>query len=169
MDRKEQIEQEELERLEWSAGVFDDDLEYDDFEEMEEKEETEEQKQKNKAIDQVISGKHLNYLKSVLIAQLLLEANDELKGSKAFRQNIKYQVGKTNKLLEEVYQEGFNTVYYNNPEFCTNVLNKLDGLFDKIKTATIDELVMIDALIDQYYKDQDTINEEQKVEFTKID
>ena len=120
-------------------------------------------------IDEAISDKHLNYLKSVLIAQLLLEANDELVGSKAFRQNIKYQVGKTNKLLEQVYQEGFNTVYYNNPEFCTNVLNKLDGLFNKIKTATIDELVMIDALIDQYYKDQDTINKDQKVEFTKID
>lgn len=150
MDRKEQIEQLELMKEEQKAGVP-------------------EAQTIDEAISEAISDKHLNYLKSVLIAQLLLEANDELKGSKAFRQNIKYQVGKTNKLLEEVYQEGFNTVYYNNPEFCTNVLNKLDGLFDKIKTATIDELIMIDALIDQYYKDQDTINEEQKVEFTKID
>ena len=150
MDRKEQLEQLELMKEEQKAGVP-------------------EAQTIDEAISEAISDKHLNYLKSVLIAQLLLEANDELKGSKAFRQNIKYQVGKTNKLLEEVYQEGFNTVYYNNPEFCTNVLNKLDGLFDKIKTATIDELVMIDALIDQYYKDQDTINEEQKVEFTKID
>ena len=150
MDRKEQIEQLELMKEEQKAGVP-------------------EAQTIDEAISEAISDKHLNYLKSVLIAQLLLEANDELKGSKAFRQNIKYQVGKTNKLLEEVYQEGFNTVYYNNPEFCTNVLNKLDGLFDKIKTASIDELVIIDALIDQYYKDQDTINEEQKVEFTKID
>jgi len=150
VDRKEQLEQLELMKEEQKAGVP-------------------EAQTIDEAISEAISDKHLNYLKSVLIAQLLLEANDELKGSKAFRQNIKYQVGKTNKLLEEVYQEGFNTVYYNNPEFCTNVLNKLDGLFDKIKTATIDELVMIDALIDQYYKDQDTINEEQKVEFTKID
>ncbi len=147
MDRKEQIEQLELMKEEQRAGVL----------------------EAQETTSEVISDKHLNYLKSVLIAQLLLEANDELKGSKAFRQNIKYQVGKTNKLLEEVYQEGFNVVYYNNPEFCTNVLNKLDGLFNKIKTATIDELVMIDALIDQYYTNQDTINKEQEVEFTKID
>ena len=120
-------------------------------------------------IDQTISDKHLNYLKSVLIAQLLLEANDELKGSKAFRQNIKYQVGKTNKLLEEVYQEGFNTVYHNNPEMCINVLNKIDGLIHKIKTATIDELVMIDALVDQYFNNKEEINETQTAEFTKID
>ena len=120
-------------------------------------------------IDQTISDKHLNYLKSVLIAQLLLEANDELKGSKAFRQNIKYQVGKTNKLLEEVYQEGFNTVYHNNPEMCINVLNKIDGLIHKIKTATIDELVMIDALVDKYFENKDEINETQTAEFTKIE
>ena len=120
-------------------------------------------------INQTISDKHLNYLKSVLIAQLLLEANDELKGSKAFRQNIKYQVGKTNKLLEEVYQEGFNTVYHNNPEMCINVLNKIDGLIHKIKTATIDELVMIDALVDKYFENKDEINETQTAEFTKIE
>ena len=143
MDREEQIEQQELERLERNAGVYDD-------------------------IDP-ISDKHLNYLKCVLISQLLLEANDELKGSKAFKQNVKYQVGKTNQILEQVYQEGFNTVYHNNPEMCINVLNKIDGLIHKIKTATIDELVMIDALVDQYFNNKEEINETQTAEFTKID
>ena len=119
--------------------------------------------------EQVISDKHLNYLKCVLISQLLLEANDDLKGSKAFKQNVKYQVGKTNQMLEQVYQEGFNTVYHNNPEMCLNVLNKIDGLIHKIKTATIDELVMIDALVDQYFNNKEEINETQTAEFTKID
>ena len=119
--------------------------------------------------EQVISDKHLNYLKCVLISQLLLEANYDLKGSKAFKQNVKYQVGKTNQILEQVYQEGFNTVYHNNPEMCINVLNKIDGLIHKIKTATIDELVMIDALVDQYFNNKEEINETQTAEFTKID
>lgn len=119
--------------------------------------------------EQVISDKHLNYLKCVLISQLLLEANDDLKGSKAFKQNVKYQVGKTNQILEQVYQEGFNTVYHNNPEMCINVLNKIDGLIHKIKTATIDELVMIDALVDQYFNNKEEINETQTAEFTKTD
>ena len=119
--------------------------------------------------EQVISDKHLNYLKCVLISQLLLEANDDLKGSKAFKQNVKYQVGKTNQILEQVYQEGFNTVYHNNPEMCINVLNKIDGLIHKIKTATIDELVMIDALVDQYFNNKEEINETQTAQFTKID
>ena len=42
-------------------------------------------------IEETLNPRYLNYLKSVLMAQLLLEANDELKGSEAFRQNIKYQ------------------------------------------------------------------------------
>ena len=120
-------------------------------------------------IEETLNPRYLNYLKSVLMAQLLLEANDELKGSEAFRQNIKYQVGKTNKLLEQVYQQGFNTIYYNNPEMCTNVLNKIDNLIHKIKVASIDELVIIDALVDQYFKNKDEINETQTAEFTKID
>ena len=160
MDRDEQvkkeIEQQELERLESNAGVYDDDF-VDEYAYIDQEEAKEQ-----------INNKHLNYLKSVLIAQLLLEANDELKGSKAFKQNIKYQVGKTNKLLEEVYQEGFNVVYYNNPEFCTNVLNKIDSLIHKIKIATIDELVMIDALIDKYYENSEEIKENQEIEFTKL-
>jgi hypothetical protein len=161
MDREEQveqIEQEELERLESNAGVYDDDF-VDEYAYIDQEEEQ---------VDP-ISDKHLNYLKCVLISQLLLEANDDLKGSKAFKQNVKYQVGKTNQILEQVYQEGFNTVYHNNPEMCINVLNKIDGLIHKIKTATIDELVMIDALVDQYFNNKEEINETQTAEFTKID
>jgi len=158
MDREEQIEQQELERLESNAGVYDDDF-VDEYAYIDQEEEQ---------VDP-ISDKHLNYLKCVLISQLLLEANDDLKGSKAFKQNVKYQVGKTNQILEKVYQEGFNTVYHNNPEMCINVLNKIDGLIHKIKTATIDELVMIDALVDQYFNNKEEINETQTAEFTKID
>jgi hypothetical protein len=115
-----------------------------------------------------INDRHLNYLKCVLLSQLLLEANDELEGSKAFKQNIKHQVNKTSKMLENVYQQGFNTIYYNNAEMCTNVLNKIDSLIHKIKTASIDELVMIEALIDKYYNNQEEINETQTTEFTKL-
>jgi hypothetical protein len=52
---------------------------------------------------------------------------------------------------------------------CTNVLNKIDGLIHKIKTASIDELVMIDALVDNYFKNKDELIETQTAEFNKID
>ena len=138
------------------------------YEDMEQKE-LEHQEEIRGVKDEPINDRHLNYLKSVLISQLLLEANDELQGSKGFRQNVKHQVNKTSKILEAEYQQGFNIIYNNNPEMCTNVLNKIDGLIHKIKTASIDELVMIDALVDNYFKNKDELIETQTAEFNKID
>ena len=138
------------------------------YKQMEQKE-LEHQEQVRGVYDEPINDRHLAYLKCVLISQLLLEANDELKGSKAFKQNVKLQVNKTSKLLEGIYQEGFNTVYGNNPEMCTNVLNKIDSLIHSIKTASVDELVMIEALVKQYKENKDEINKTQITEFTKLD
>ena len=134
-----------------------------------EQKELEHQEQVRGVQDEPINDKHLAYLKCVLISQLLLEANDDLKGSKAFKQNVKLQVNKTSNILESVYQEGFNVVYNNNPEMCTNVLNKIDSLMHSIKTASIDELVMIEALVKQYKENKDEINKTQTTEFTKLD
>jgi len=152
MDRKKQMRKEQKEY----------------YERMEQKE-LEHQEQVRGVQDDPITHRHLSYLKCVLISQLLLEANDDLKGSKAFKQNVKLQVNKTSKLLEGIYQEGFNSVYNNNPEMCTNVLNKIDSLMHKIKVATIDELVMIDALVDNYFQNKEEHNKNQTAEFTKLD
>ena len=51
---------------------------------------------------------------------------------------------------------------------CTNVLNKIDGLMHKIKVATIDELVMIDAIVDNYFDNKEEHNKNQTAEFTKL-
>ena len=138
------------------------------YKQMEQKE-LEHQEQVRGVQDEPINDRHLAYLKCVLISQLLLEANDDLKGSKAFKQNVKLQVNKTSNILESVYQEGFNVIYNNNPEMCTNVLNKIDSLMHSIKTATIDELVMIEALVKQYKENKEEINKTQITEFTKLD
>ena len=138
------------------------------YKQMEQKE-LEHQEQVRGVQDEPINDRHLAYLKCVLISQLLLEANDDLKGSKAFKQNVKLQVNKTSNILESVYQNGFNAIYNNNPEMCTNVLNKIDSLMHSIKTATIDELVMIEALVKQYKENKDEINKTQITEFTKLD
>lgn len=134
-----------------------------------EQKELEHQEQVRGVQDEPINDRHLAYLKCVLISQLLLEANDDLKGSKAFKQNVKLQVNKTSNILESVYQEGFNAIYNNNPEMCTNVLNKIDSLMHSIKTASIDELVMIEALVKQYKENKEEINKTQITEFTKLD
>jgi len=115
-----------------------------------------------------ITDRHLNYLKVVILSQLLLEANDELKGSNAYKHNIKLQINRTSDMLERVFKDDYSIIYTNNPEMCTNVLNKIDGLIDKIKTASIDELVMIDAVVDKYYENQDWFIKNENAEFLKL-
>jgi hypothetical protein len=61
------------------------------YERMEQKE-LEHQEQVRGVYDDPITHRHLSYLKCVLISQLLLEANDDLKGSVGFKQNVKLQV-----------------------------------------------------------------------------
>ena len=111
----------------------------------------------------------LNYLKSVLLSQLLLEANDQLKLTKQYKLNVKNQINKLDTMLEDVVMEEFNTVYDTDPQMVTNILNKIESLIDKIKGSSIDELVMIDAIVDKYQDNKEWFKEYANAEFLKID
>lgn len=111
----------------------------------------------------------LNYLKTVLLSQLLLEANEGLRLTKQYKQNVKQQINKLNQMLEEVVREEFNTVYDTDPQMVTNILNKIEELVDKIKGSSIDELVMINSVVNKYQENKDWFKEHAEAEFLKID
>jgi hypothetical protein len=111
----------------------------------------------------------LNYLKTVLLSQLLLEANDQLKLTKQYKLNVKNQINKLNTMLEDVVREEFNTVYDTDPQMVTNILNKIESLTDKIKGSSIDELVMLDAIVDKYQENKEWFKQYANAEFLKIE
>ena len=111
----------------------------------------------------------LNYLKTVLLSQLLLEANEGLRLTKQYKQNIKQQINKLNQMLEEVVRQEFDTVYDTDPQMVTNILNKVEELMDKIKGSSIDELVMINAVVNKYQDNKEWFKEYAEAEFLKID
>ncbi len=111
----------------------------------------------------------LNYLKTVLLSQLLLEANDQLKLTKQYKLNVKNQINKLNTMLEDVVREEFNNLYDTDPTMVTNILNRIESLVDKIKGSSIDELVMIEAVVDKYQENKDWFQEHASAEFLKID
>jgi len=111
----------------------------------------------------------LNYLKTVLLSQLLLEANEGLRLTKQYKQNVKQQINKLNTMLEEVVREEFNTVYDTDPQMVTNILNKIEELIDKIKGSSIDELIIINSVVDKYQENKDWFKEHAEAEFLKID
>lgn len=115
-----------------------------------------------------MKNKQLDYLKVLLLGQLTIEAIDDLAGTNKYNHVLKQQGNRFLGMLEKEVQEDYNTVYLNNEEMASNVLNKISSLIDKIKGADIDELVMIDAIIDKYNNNKDWFMEHASAEFLKL-
>ncbi len=109
-----------------------------------------------------------SFLKVVILSQLLVEANDSLRSTKFYKQALKHQLNRTSKMLDDHVGRAFNTVYGNDPEMCTNVMNAVDRIVDFLCTAQIDQLVMIESIIQAYLDNPEEINKEFNAKFTKI-
>ena len=111
----------------------------------------------------------LNYLKVLLLSELLLEANDSLKNSPQYRLNVKQQLSRTNVMLENIVKSEYDKVYGLDPEMATNVLNKIDSLLNLIKNASIQDLIVMESVIKRYNSDKEKFRESETVWFDKID
>lgn len=123
---------------------------------------------KTKEVEEV-SPVHLEYLKSMLIGQLWLEANDRLAMTTTYRQKIKQTYNRLNNDLEELIKDGYNQIYDTDPEMVTNILNSIESLIDKIKEGSIDDLVMMNAVIEKYNENREWFIEHGSAEFLRID
>tara|TARA_R110000851_G_scaffold279985_1_gene433304 strand:+ start:755 stop:1120 length:366 start_codon:yes stop_codon:yes gene_type:complete len=108
------------------------------------------------------------YLKSVLLSQLLLEANEELVATNRYKQSLKQQLNRTNNILEPIVREEFDSVYKTDPEMTTNILNKIESIVDKISKYQIEELVMLEAVVDKYENNKDWFLKYAESDFLKL-
>ena len=111
----------------------------------------------------------LEYLKSVLLAQLLLEANESLYFTTQYKQTVKNLINRLNKELEQIVFLEYKKVYNTDPEMTTNILRSIEDIVNKLQTCTIDELVMINTVIDKYKENKEWFLEYGNAEFLKID
>lgn len=111
----------------------------------------------------------LEYLKSVLLSQLLLEANESLIYTTQYRQTIKNLINRLNKELEQVVFVEYTKIYNTDPEMTTNILRAIEDIITKLQTSTIDELVMINSVIEKYKENKEWFLEYGNAEFLKID
>ena len=109
------------------------------------------------------------YLKSVLLSQLLLEANESLFFTTQYKQQIKHKINSLNKDLEETVRNEYKIIYNTDPETTTNILNNIMGIVSKLQTSSIDELVFINAIIDKYKENKEWFKEYGYADFLKID
>lgn len=109
------------------------------------------------------------YLKSVLLSQLLLEANESLIFTTQYKQQIKHKINSINKDLEETVRKEYSIIYNTDPETTTNILNSIESIVKKLQTSSIDELVFINAVIDKYKDNKEWFAEYGYADFLKLD
>lgn len=119
---------------------------------------------------QEITSEQIMFLKSILLSQLLLEANESLITTDRYKQDLKQQGNRMIKILEPIVRESFDVVYESDPMMTTNILNKVDSLINKIaKFKTIEEVVILEAIVEKYENNKEWFMTYAESEFLKID
>jgi regulatory protein YycH of two-component signal transduction system YycFG len=111
----------------------------------------------------------LEYLKSVLLSQLLLEANESLFFTKQYKQQIKHKVNSLNKDLEEIVRDEYKIIYDTDAETTTNILRSIEEIISKLQTSSIDELVMINEVINKYKENKEWFVKHAETEFLRLE
>ena len=116
-----------------------------------------------------ITAEQITYLKSVILSQLLLEANESLINTNVYKQSLKQQINRMNSILEPIVREEFDGIYKSDPEMTTNILNKIESIVNKICSYQIEELVILEAVVDKYEDNKEWFLEHTASDFLRID
>ena len=116
-----------------------------------------------------ITAEQVTYLKSVILSQLLLEANESLVNTTVYKQSLKQQINRMNGILEPIVRQEFDGIYKSDPEMTTNILNKIDSIVGKVASYQIEELVILEAVVDKYENNKEWFLEHTASDFLKID
>ena len=115
-----------------------------------------------------ITAEQVTYLKSVILSQLLLEANESLVNTTVYKQSLKQQINRMNGILEPIVRQEFDGVYNSDPEMTTTILNKIDSIVSKIASYQIEELVILEAVVEKYENNKEWFLEHTASDFLKI-
>lgn len=111
----------------------------------------------------------LEYLKSVLLSQLLLECNENLRYTKQYNGALKHLLNKVNSHLETTVYDEYRKIYNTDAEMTTNILRSIEDIVTKLTTSNLDELVMINAVIEKYNDNREWFAEHAQAEFLRIE
>lgn len=107
-------------------------------------------------------------LKVVILAQLLSEAMDDIKGSTLYKAKIKQHGNIVSNLLLSICKQT-DAVYDENPTLTTNIFNQLDGLVQKLAQKDPLQLLMISQIEEHYSKNRQDWEAVFNVELEELD
>lgn len=117
-----------------------------------------------------VTNEQIMFMKSVLLSQLLLEANESLITTNRYKQDLKQQGNRMISILEPIVRESFDVIYDSDPMMTTNILNKVDSLIDRIaKLKSIEEVVILEAIVEKYENNKEWFMKYAQSEFLRLD
>lgn len=108
------------------------------------------------------------YVKSLILAQLLLEANDDLEGTLFYDTRLDTDVKRVEKTLTKQINKQFMNIYDANPALIHNIMTRTENLVTKIAKCEIDDLTMLDFIIDKYLKNKNWILDNIELPIKKL-
>jgi len=88
-------------------------------------------------------------LKSIILSQLLIEANDDIKGSNLYKANLK-KFGKAYMTQLGIAIKQIDKINEANPAKANEVYNAIDGIAEKLAQLDIEKLLEVSVVIDEY-------------------
>ena len=99
-------------------------------------------------------------IKRIIIAQLLLEVNDELIEDNEDNKYLKNKLEKSNKECERIVRKNYDTLYYTDENMVQNVLNKIESLTEKLSKMNIVEIMDVEDIVSRYLEDPEKYRSE---------
>lgn len=107
-------------------------------------------------------------LKVVILSALLSEAIDDLRGSTLFKQSVKQQCNRLQKVIEP-YVKQLDEVYDVNPELVTNVFREIELFLGKLGKMDLMDLVVLNQFFEHYQLNPAEWQDKFEMEMTRLD
>lgn len=106
-------------------------------------------------------------LKAVILSALLSDAIDDLRGSTLFKQSVKQQCNRLQKVIEP-YVKQLDEVYDVNPELVTNVFREIELFLSKLGKMDLMDLVVLNQFFEHYQHNPAEWQDKFEMEMTKL-
>lgn len=107
-------------------------------------------------------------IKFIILAQLTIEASEEIKNTGFYKQSIKR---KGNLFLNELMyvEKIIDKIYHKDNEMLTNAFKQVEQLVVKLTTSGIDDLIMLNQIQDYYKDNKEEWRDLYELELDKIE
>ncbi|WP_456867598.1 hypothetical protein [Galbibacter sp. BG1] len=107
-------------------------------------------------------------LKMLFYAQLLIEANDDLRGTDFYKGKVKQHANVLTNALNKELSRQLKAIHEADPEMYINIMNNIDELLENMGRAELGDMVMVNQIFEHYKNNREDWNNLFQLELQKV-